>query len=279
MPFEQSLGDLFISPREPEEIIAEAMAHKPRAIFVGFSGGGDSLVAAHWMMENVPGCEVFHANTGIGIEATREFVRETCRYYGWPLHEIRAKEDCGQDYRDIVLKHGFPGPAMHHRMYARLKERAVRLLVKRHKQHPRDKVLIATGIHKEESLIRMGYGESNVNFVGSQMWVNHLYWWPKSRFSEYIKAHGLKRNPVSEMLGMSGECLCGAFAHKGEKALVRIVDPETADYLDRLEAEVRAAGHNWGWEDRPPREPPAFTNNTLLMPFCRGCEKSGEAIT
>jgi 3'-phosphoadenosine 5'-phosphosulfate sulfotransferase (PAPS reductase)/FAD synthetase len=156
------------------------------------------------MMENVPGCEVFHANTGIGIEATREFVRETCRRYGWPLHEIRAKEDCGIDYREMVLKYGFPAPAHHPKMYQQLKERAVRLLVKRHKQQPRDRVLIATGIHKEESLIRMGYGELNVNFVGSQMWVNHLYWWPKRRFGEYVKAHGLKRNPVSEMLGMSG---------------------------------------------------------------------------
>ncbi len=269
-----SSGDLFIKPREPEEIIAEAMSHGPVAIYTAFSGGDTSLATAHWMMNNVPGCRVFHANTGIGIEAAREFVRETCKSYQWPLDEIRAKEDCGQDYRDMVLKHGFPGPAMHHRMYARLKERPVRLLVKRAKQKRRDKVMIATGIYKEESQIRMGYGERNINFVGSQMWVNPFYWWPKQRFMDYLARHGIKRSPVAEALGMSGECLCGAHAHRGEKALIRTVDPATAAYLDELERDVRKAGHDWGWEDRPPRGKVLEEALTPLeMPFCRGCEK------
>lgn len=272
-------GDLLTKPREPEEIIAEAMGHKPVAVYAAFSGGDTSLAIAHWMMNNVPGCRVFHANTGIGIEAAREFVRETCTKYGWPLDEVRAKEDCGQDYREMVLGHGFPGPAMHHRMYARLKERPVRLLVRRAKQNRLDKVMIATGIYKEESLIRMGYGDRNINFVGSQMWVNPFYWWPKQRFMDYLAHHGIKRSPVAETLGMSGECLCGAHAHSGEKSLVRIVDPATADYLDQLEEEVRAAGHDWGWEERPPESKPEPDERQadLFMPFCRNCEKRAAA--
>lgn len=261
--------------REPEDIIAEAMECRPHSIFVGFSGGDDSLATAHWMMTNVPGCEVFHANTGIGIEATREFVRETCRKYDWPLTEIRAKEDCGQDYRSYVLRFGFPGPAGHQMMYRRLKERCVEKLVRDRKQERLDKILIATGIRRDESLRRMGYGDRVVNTKGAQLWVNPLYWWPKERVMAYIKEHHLERNPVSESLGMSGECLCGAYAHPGEKALVRIVDPDTADYLDRLEEEVRAAGHNWGWEERPPSEPDRDTQTLDMfdMPFCVGCGK------
>lgn len=270
-------GDLFIHPREPEEIIAEAMGHGPVAVYAAFSGGDTSLATAHWMMNNVPGCRVFHANTGIGLEATREFVRETCDKYHWPLDEVRAKEDCGQDYREMVMKHGFPGPAMHHRMYARLKERPVRLLVKRAKKARREKVLIATGIYKEESIIRMGYGDRNINFVGSQMWVNPFYWWPKGRFMEYLSHHGIRRSPVSELLGMSGECLCGAHAHPGEKALIRIIEPETAAYLDQLERDVRASGHDWGWDERPPtkqHEPePDGMQSDMFAPFCNGCGK------
>jgi 3'-phosphoadenosine 5'-phosphosulfate sulfotransferase (PAPS reductase)/FAD synthetase len=271
-----SPGDLFTNPREPADIVADAMAYNPVAIYAALSGGDTSLAMTHWMMSNVPGCRVFHANTGIGIEATRAFVRETCDKYGWPLDEIRAKEDCGQDYRSLVLEQGFPGPAHHKKMYARLKERPVRLLVSRAKRGHRrlDKVMIATGIYREESLIRMGYGDRNINFVGSQMWVNPMYWWPRERFIDYLAAHGIKRNPVAEKLGMSGECLCGAYAHPGEKALVRIVDPATAEYIDRLEVEVRAAGHDWGWEERPP-SPAADTPDhpDLFMPFCRNCEK------
>lgn len=253
--------------------MAEALAHNPVAIYAAFSGGDTSRVVAHWMMNNVPGCRVFHANTGIGIEAARQNVRDTCAKYGWPLDEIRAKEDCGQDYREIVLEHGFPGPHMHRKMYARLKERPVRLLVKRAKRHVRDKVLIATGIYKEESQNRMGYSQRNINFVGSQMWVNPFYWWPKARFMDYLEQHQIRRSPVSELLGMSGECLCGAFAHKGEKALVRIVCPRTAEYIDQLEKDVKSAGHSWGWEEKPPKESSVDEYPDMFRPFCAGCGK------
>jgi len=58
-------------------------------------------------------------------------------------------------------------------------------------------------------------------------------------------------NSVSDALGMSGECLCGAFAPKGELDRIRIWYPNTAAEIDNLEIEVRAAGHKepfciWG---------------------------------
>lgn len=273
-------GDLFTQPREPEEIIAEAMKHKPVAIYTAFSGGDTSLAAAHWMMENAPNCRVFHVNTGIGIKLTTEFVRETCRRYNWPLDEINANDDCGQNYRDIVLENGFPGPYMHRIMYARLKERPIRLLVSRAKKKRSDKVLIATGIYKEESRNRMGYADKNVHTIGAQLWTNPFYWWPKERFSRYLMERQIQRNPVAKMLGMSGECLCGAYAHKGEKALIRIVCPKTADYLDALEEEVRAAGHDWGWEDKPPQPKIDLDRRQdMFQPFCNGCGKNEDEYT
>lgn len=270
--------------RTPEDIIAEALTHKPVAIYAAMSGGDTSLATTHWMMTNVPGCRVFHANTGIGIEATREFVRETCAKYGWPLDEIRAREDCGQDYRAMVLEHGFPGPGHHRKMYQRLKERAVREIVRRSKTAKMDRVMIATGIYHDESMNRMGYADRVIDRVNAQIWVNPLYWWTKQRFLDYLAEHDIPRNPVAEALGMSGECLCGAYAHKGEKALIRVVCPRTADYLDELERDVRAAGHDWGWEGMPPRggvrkarEAANVDRPRSDMPFCRGCEKTAAA--
>lgn len=268
--------ELFPVPQPgPEEIIARALAFNPVARFVGFSGGDDSLATTHWMMTNVPGCEVLHINTGIGIEATRRHVRQTCAAFGWPLVEVRAKEDCGVDYDEIVKKHGFPGPAVHNRMYAQLKERAIRRVVaSRKRRFSREKVMIATGIRQDESVRRMGYGGGEVGFRGAQMWVSPLYWRSKSWFMKYIRDNDLPRSPVSEILGMSGECLCGSFAHSGEKAMIRLVCPETAERLDRLEVEVRAAGHNWGWEDRPPRTKAIPSAVTGFRPMCLGCEKT-----
>lgn len=231
------------------------------------------MAVTHWMMTNVPGCEVFHCNTGIGIERTREFVRETCAAMGWPLHEVRAKEDCGQDYDELVMKHGFPGPDSHSMMYSQLKERPIRKLVKAAQRKRGDRVLLATGIRHEESARRMRYAGKEVNRVGSQLWVSPIYWWSATERDAYNKAHGLPVNPVSAMLGMSGECLCGAYAHKGEKSLVKLVCPETHARIEALELRASEAGFNWGWEGRPPiggRNPAQLD---AFRPLCVGCEK------
>lgn len=261
--------------REPVEIVAEALAYNPVAVYVGYSGGDDSLATAHWCMTNIPGCKVFHMNTGIGVERTRAHVRKTCADFDWPLVEIRAKEDCGQDYDALVLAHGFPGPAHHRKMYQRLKQRGIRELCRRSKKrYTREKIAIFTGIRQDESLRRMGYGNRVVNLEEAVVWGNPLYWWTKTDCMRYIAKHNLPRNPVSVELGMSGECLCGAFAHPGELSLIKIVCPETHHRIVKLQ-ELVMQRHPWGWEDRPPRKVRAVepSGQMQFMPFCVGCEK------
>lgn len=215
----------------PQEIILAAMGqHHPVAAFVGYSGGNDSLRTTHWAMTNIRNCQVMHINTGIGIERTRVHVRAVCKHYGWPLNEIRAKEDCGQDYDELVRSFGFPGPPGHMMMYAQLKERAIRVLVRRAKVgHKRTaKVMIISGVHHADSQRRMAYaGQGGYNCVGAQLWVNPFYWSSKAERDAYIVEHNLPVNPVTRELGMSGECGCGAFAQPGELARWRACDPES----------------------------------------------------
>jgi 3'-phosphoadenosine 5'-phosphosulfate sulfotransferase (PAPS reductase)/FAD synthetase len=148
-----------------EQIIEAALAHNPVAIFAMFSGGDGSLETTHWSVANVPGCEVLHINPGIGIQRTRQFVRDTCERQGWNLTELSAKDDCGQDYEALVRKWGFPGPAGHRLMYNRLKERCVELIVRRRKTKRSDKVMLITGIRNDDSQRRTGYGGREVNFT------------------------------------------------------------------------------------------------------------------
>lgn len=262
----------------PAEIVGRAIEqYKPVAIYAGFSGGNDSKVATHWAMTNVPGCEVFHLNTGIGVEAGRQYVRDTCKSYGWPLTEIRALEDCGQDYDAIVRKHGFPGPDGHQYMFTLLKERAIYELVKRAKVGHRrnDKVMLIVGPRHDESVRRMGYGGQEIHKVRAQIWVNAIYWFTKAERDAYNAASGMPVNPVAQALGMSGECGCGAFAQKGELARWRAVDPAFGERIDRLQAESLALGRTWSWEGRPPKgghnpgQQPLFAH-----PLCAGCVKS-----
>lgn len=259
----------------PKEIIGAALAYNPVARFAMFSGGDGSLeatVAAHGI---IPDLEVLHIVTGIGLKITREFVRDTCATQGWKLTEILAKEDCGQDYREIVKKHGFPGPASHRYMYIQLKERCVEEVVRRRKTKRTDKVLLSTGIRHDDSQRRTGYGGKEINHVGAQMWVNPFYWTPSPDMAAWTARTGIQRNPASVVIGMSCECLCGSFASPGEKAMIRLVEPEFVDgVLEPIEAEVLAAGHCWGWEEKPPKQRDDQDTPDFFSPMCTNCLKS-----
>jgi len=60
-------------------IMREAIElYKPIAIFAGFSGGNDSIVATHFACENYEAASI-HANTQIGIEASRQHAKRARR--------------------------------------------------------------------------------------------------------------------------------------------------------------------------------------------------------
>lgn len=264
----------------PKQIIAKAVEmYQPVATFALFSGGDGSLRSTHWYMNNVPSCRVAHINTGIGLPQTNEFVRETCKRYGWDLTEIRAKEDCGQDYDKIVRRYGFPGPAQHQAMYIQLKERAIEELVRRNKVfRSRQNVMLLTGIVQDDSERRSGYGDHLIKKNKAQIWVNGLYWSDKSATYHYLMEHRIRRNPVAIELGMSGECGCGAYADKGELAIWRRANPAFGERIDRLQEQCRFAGVHARWEGRPPKERADKRTSEMFMPMCRDCIKSAARV-
>lgn len=225
---------------------------KPVAVYGLFSGGHDSLTATHIAAQHPRFTAAVHINTGIGVPETREFVRETCKREGWPIKEYRAKEDCGQDYRKLVLAYGFPGPDHHRKMYNRLKERALRVLIRETKNERLDKVLLVSGCRSQESERRMGHVEP-IQLEAARVWTAVIHDWSKHDCNEYIGEQKLPRNPVVDLIHKSGECLCGAYAKPNELKELKVWFPKTAAEIERLEAEVRAAGFPWGWEGRPPK--------------------------
>jgi 3'-phosphoadenosine 5'-phosphosulfate sulfotransferase (PAPS reductase)/FAD synthetase len=210
-----------------------------------YSGGDDSTVLAHLFRHRAD--HAVHINTGIGIEETREFVRTTCRLWGLPLIE-----ESGESYRDLVLAHGFPGPAHHWKMYQRLKERGLRKVRRQLVKNPRrERVLFIAGRRRDESSRRnaVPFHERE----GSTVWVSPLAEWTKADLNAYRRVHpDVPRNPVSANLHMSGECLCGAFAKPDELDQIGFFYPNVAAEIRALEGAVRAAGHpearcQWGW--------------------------------
>jgi 3'-phosphoadenosine 5'-phosphosulfate sulfotransferase (PAPS reductase)/FAD synthetase len=199
--------------------------------------------------------EVVHVNTGIGIEATREFVRETCREHGWPLNELSPPVS----YDDLVIEHGFPGPAGHQFMYRRLKERPLGAFAQERKPRRGAPFVYCSGVRKQESSRRMR-GQQTEWMHASKLgwtWRAVILDWSKADCNAYIAKHELTRNPVVDILHMSGECLCGAFARPGERAEIRAWFPETDLRISALESRVTAAGmlgDVWGF--RPPNVHP-----------------------
>lgn len=88
-------------------------------IYSLFSGGHDSLVATHIASQHPAFSGVLHIDTGTGLPETKQFVLGTCREYGWPLTIKRPY----LPFESFLVKVGFPGPAYHSLMYARLKDR------------------------------------------------------------------------------------------------------------------------------------------------------------
>lgn len=229
-----------------------------------FSGGNDSMVSTHLAMSN-GAHEVLHINTGIGIEETREFVRDTCKTYGWPLREEHPPD---KTYRHMVLEKGFPGPAAHRYAYSWLKERALRKVVRESKTGSKDRVALVTGVRNLESARRMGYVQPIVR-EGAKVWVAPMYGFSTLDLHAYKTLHSLPTNPVSVNLGMSGECLCGSFASPGEFERIERFYPAAAEEIRALEIEAKAARVPCVWGSDP--VPGRMSEDLPFMPMCVGC--------
>lgn len=212
-----------------------------------FSGGNDSTTMAHIFQEHSD--YAAHINTGIGIERTRQFVRDTCAGWGLPL--IEKSPPPGSTYLDLVTAQGFPGPAHHYKMYQRLKERALRMVRNELISEPRqERVVFLAGRRRDESKRRMNVPE--LERVGSVVWISPMVHWSALDLSQYRMMFDVPHNEVADLIHMSGECLCGAFAKKDELKEIGFWFPEVLEEIKALEDAVQALGIpepmcHWGW--------------------------------
>lgn len=248
-------------------------------ILLLFSGGNDSTLLAHVMRDRVD--TIVHINTGTGIPATRQYVKDVAASWNIPYLEGRPPDP----YRNLVLGRvlnqsgpnagqpawrGFPGPGSHDVMYQRLKERAL-AKIRRDIVGPRGKagqIVFVAGMRWSESDRRFRNAEE-IDPEGAVVWCSPIVWWTPGHIAEYRERHrcdldhkhakhmlchgrALPLNEVTVHLHMSGDCLCGAYAEEGEIHGIELFYPEEAAKLHALEAEALAAGIpeewcTWGW--------------------------------
>lgn len=223
-----------------------------KAVAILFSGGNDSTTLAHLFRFHAT--HAVHANTTIGAEETRQYVRDTCEAWGLPLVEKKPP----YTFREIVLglvktrkgedvwPGGFPGPGAHSFIYQRIKERALDaarydLGIGNSKTHLG---VFVAGRRRLESEKRADIPLHEID--GSVVWVSPIANWSKLDLNTYRLMHEgtddpVPRNWVADLMHMSMECLCGAYAHRGELDEIRLHFPHIAAEIDALAAEVRAA--------------------------------------
>jgi len=238
-------------------------------VFGLFSGGHDSLCATHVASSHPAFVSAVHINTGIGVPQTRQFVRDTCKEHGWELFEYHPPVP----YREIVKEHGFPGPGGHLYMYTRLKERCIRQLTREHKTHRLEHIGLVSGVRSEESTRRMRHVDAIQKEI-SRIWIAPIHAWDKRQCNDYIDKHNLKRNEVVDLIHMSGECLCGAFASPGEREELRLWFPDVVKEIEEIEAEVAKTEKPCVWGQKPTRI--AGQQEMAFMPMCVGCGKRDE---
>lgn len=228
----------------------EFSRHKLGGIVTLFSGGNDSTVLAHLFRHRAT--HAGHANTTVGIEQTRQFVRDTCAAWDLPLLEIKPPRT-EDHYRELVLAHGFPGPAQHFKMYQRLKERSLdeirrELIGNRWRT---ERIIFLAGRRRSESRRRAEIPE--LERKRSIVWCSPLAEWTAADLMDYRRHFRPPRNEAADLLHMSGECLCGSFATPSERAEILDWFPTAFDEIAELERliadrdDIPAERRRWGW--------------------------------
>lgn len=262
-----------------QEIISRAITeYNPYAIVVMFSGGDDSLTAYHLSRHlNIPATHFLHGVTNTGIVETTDFARMTGEQSGLKYIEANA----GNAFDDYVLRKGFfgTGDDAHTIAYHILKHRRFRATLSRHIRlgFPGRKILLINGARKQESDNRKRSMINPIKADGPNIWVNIINDWTKLDCLEFLDSH--KRNPVTEILHRSGECLCGTMQSLETRKEVSFWFPYWGKKIDALEKETCKRGFCWGWgQDLPPgikaqkaREKAISNGQLEWLPMCQNC--------
>jgi 3'-phosphoadenosine 5'-phosphosulfate sulfotransferase (PAPS reductase)/FAD synthetase len=244
---------------EAKQLLSLAVRmYRPRKVWALCSGGNDSLCATHLATSTGLVSGVASINTTIGIALTREHANAVAARFGWPLRWLTPPVG----YRELCARFGMPGPGGHNLIYQRLKERCILQLVRESKRRRRDRVMLITGCRLSESDRRMGHTEP-IQREGSRLWVAPIINWSETQKLNYQLDNGIPRNPVTPILGISGECLCGAFAKPGEREKIARHFPEAEAEISACEAIAAVNGQPSRWGMRPHK-------NQMI---CQECER------
>ncbi len=227
-----------------------------RNIVILFSGGKDSLVTMHRFLreyesldyelkEKIKKLLIVHIDTGIGVHECKEYVKEVLENLPYEYKIIRPITKFEQGVRKWGL------PFLHFYRWCMHELKQVPLS-KLFKDLGSKCTLCIYGIRCNESNRRfLIYGkyinEKFFSFGNKDYTVKYCYA-PCIDFDEkdvnrYIEKYDLKVNPVSKILGISGECLCNFHIWSRKKQMMlKAHFPDSYDMITRIIENARLKG-------------------------------------
>lgn len=193
---------------DTHDILDRAAAQNHEHVYALVSGGHDSLTTLHVTNHQHP-IEldgVVHIDTGTGVPETREFVEDRCQDLGLDFIKIGSEyRQPNEEYRSLIKRYGFPGPAVHRWQYLNLKGKPLQRFV----NEQQGEVALVSGVRQTESRNRMENIEpTGIQYKDGATWISPLLAWSDQDVTQYRRTEALPTNPVVEALHMSGECLC-----------------------------------------------------------------------
>ena len=211
-----------------------------QGIYALCSGGKDSITLAHYCREVIDG--LVFIDTTIGVPDTLAHVKAFAKKIGKPLTVLTPK----MSYREMVHKYGFPGPSAHRYAFIFLKWKPIWAWARQFDKP----VLLLSGVRRKESKRRM----ANVSKAAPMpdpkfkrmVWYAPLWDWSNGKVFDYLMLNDLKIAPAHDKIGLSGDCLCGAYSRPGEAELIFKEYPEVGEQIAEIERTCPNKRKSWG---------------------------------
>lgn len=247
--------------------------------FALFSGGNESLVSSHFAYENYDIDWTVYLDTNSGLEENLDHVKSVCKSQGWDLLIAQSPHTL----KEFALElgngdpFGFPGPAAHSWAYRYFKGRPLRKIAKNAEEKPR----FYTGVRSHESDRRMANVDGRRKEIDRWIWVAPIHDWRDHRVDEYRQERDLPVSPVVEKIGRSGDCYCGAYAHRDtELAELEAHYPDHAEWILKVEEEVQEEfdpgdkNAYWGFGNMSKKElrKAMVADDDAQMTLCSSCD-------
>lgn len=235
----------------------------PKPVYSLFSGGKDSFATASVLGDAGLLKGVVMIDTGIAADTWLQDVMDIVRKQAWYWEVVPTTTR----YEWFVAQYGFPGPAMHGTVMNYLKGRAIRQWKKKYPGEA-----LASGVRLEESKRRGWSAVFESQWEGVTIYAPILNWTTKGVLA-FNRERRYQKPRTYLTLGISGDCLCGAFAQTHEPEALREHCPVAAA---RIAAMQSADTYKWGQRaiDK--------IDHTLDLPFteseallCSDCTREG----